>query len=49
MKNSTLKKPSDNKAKKINQFISEQRSAFKIPANTVKDGADKLPTVQEAV
>ncbi|STX50199.1 Uncharacterised protein [Legionella busanensis] len=32
--------------KRLNESLSEQRSAFKVPSNTVKDGADKIPTVQ---
>ena len=32
--------------KRLNASLSEQRLAFKVPSSTVKDGADKLPTVQ---
>ncbi|STX55545.1 Uncharacterised protein [Legionella beliardensis] len=32
--------------KRLNASLSEQRLAFKVPSNTVKDGADKIPTVQ---
>ncbi|WP_419419941.1 hypothetical protein ACNVED_01135 [Legionella sp. D16C41] len=46
MNNRTQQMPRKSK-KNINRLVNEhKRHAFNVPSNTIKDGADKLPTVQ---
>lgn len=33
----------------VSKFISENKVLFRLPKNTIKDGADSIPTVQDVV